>query len=94
MTRHKDGVTDNTHPLNRLPDGAEPQLDRIPLFEVYMRMAEELGVGKRVRFLGWQKNSAAVFGAADVIAVPSRHEPLGNVVLEAWAKKRPWFIRA
>jgi dCMP deaminase len=42
MTGHKDGVTGNTHLLNRLPDGAEPQLDRIPLFEVYMRMAEEL----------------------------------------------------
>jgi dCMP deaminase len=42
MTRFKDGVEENTHPLNLLPDGADPQVDRIPLFEVYMRMAEEL----------------------------------------------------
>jgi dCMP deaminase len=42
MTRYKDGVAENTHPLNLLPDGAEPQADRIPLYEVYMRMAEEL----------------------------------------------------
>ncbi len=42
MTAFKDGVPANTHPLNILPDGEEPQLDRIPLFEVYMRMAEEL----------------------------------------------------
>jgi dCMP deaminase len=42
MTVFKDGVPTNTHPLNLLPDGAEPQLDRIPLYEVYMRMAEEL----------------------------------------------------
>ncbi|MGD2134635.1 MAG: deaminase [Gemmatimonadales bacterium] len=42
MTVYKDGVPANTHPLNLLPDGAEPQLGRIPLFEVYMRMAEEL----------------------------------------------------
>lgn len=42
MTRYKDGVPENTHPLNLLPDGAEPQTDRIPLYEVYMRMAEEL----------------------------------------------------
>jgi dCMP deaminase len=42
MTTFKDGVTENTHPLNLLPDGAKPQLDRIPLYEVYMRMAEEL----------------------------------------------------
>lgn len=42
MTAFKDGVATNTHPLNLLPEGAEPQLDRIPLYEVYMRMAEEL----------------------------------------------------
>jgi dCMP deaminase len=42
MTVYKDGVPDNTHPLNLLPDGSEPQRDRIPLYEVYMRMAEEL----------------------------------------------------
>lgn len=44
---HKDGVPENTHPLNvvEVPDdfvtSVEPT-DRPPLFEVYMRMAEEL----------------------------------------------------
>ena len=42
MTVHKDGVPENTHPLNLLATGGEPQLSRIPLYEVYMRMAEEL----------------------------------------------------
>lgn len=42
MTVYKDGVPANTHPLNLLPDGAAPQLDRIPLYEVYIRMAEDL----------------------------------------------------
>jgi dCMP deaminase len=42
MTVYKDGVSANTHPLNLLPDGSESQLDRIPLYEVYMRMAEDL----------------------------------------------------
>lgn len=42
MSVYKDGVPENDHPLNVLPDDAEPQLDRIPLFEVYMRMAEDL----------------------------------------------------
>ncbi len=42
MTVYKDGVAANTHALNTLPDGPEPPLDRIPLYEVYMRMAEEL----------------------------------------------------
>src|SRR6185295_3350876 len=43
MSVHKDGVPANTHPLNVLSDGAvAPPVDRIPLYEVYMRMAEEL----------------------------------------------------
>jgi len=42
MTVYKDGVSENTHPLNVLPDGATPHSERIPLYEVYMRMAEEL----------------------------------------------------
>ena len=41
----RDGVAENRHPLNLLevPDGAaSPEVSRPPLFEVYMRMAEEL----------------------------------------------------
>jgi len=40
MTGFKDGVEANTHPLNR--GQHDPAIERIPLFEVYMRMAEEL----------------------------------------------------
>ena len=44
---YKDGVTENDHPLNVVVDASEVEVgrhevDRIPLFEVYMRMAEEL----------------------------------------------------
>ena len=43
---YKDAVSANTHPLNvmTVPDGfgAGPEVTRPPLFEVYMRMAEEL----------------------------------------------------
>ena len=42
MTTCKDQVPENTHPLNQADDGAEPDTSRIPLYEVYMRMAEEL----------------------------------------------------
>lgn len=41
-TSFKDGVEANTHPLNVLHEPAEVSVDRIPLYEVYMRMAEEL----------------------------------------------------
>jgi dCMP deaminase len=44
---HKDGVSANTHPLNvvEVPEdfiAAVDQVSRPPLYEVYMRMAEEL----------------------------------------------------
>jgi hypothetical protein len=43
MSVHKDDVIANTHGLNVLADGAvAPRVERIPLYEVYMRMAEEL----------------------------------------------------
>jgi len=51
--------------------------------------AMRLGVKPRVRFLGWRDDVAALFAAADVFVCPSRFEPLGNVVVEAWAQSRP-----
>jgi dCMP deaminase len=45
VSRHLDGVAENTHPLNLRevrPRDDVPEALRIPLYEVYMRMAEEL----------------------------------------------------
>ena len=42
MSVPKDQVPDNTHPLNLADNGVEPDTARIPLYEVYMRMAENL----------------------------------------------------
>jgi len=52
-------------------------------------LARELGVLERVRFLGWREDVAALLGACDVLVSSSRHEPLGNVVIEAWAQTKP-----
>ncbi|MBL8571879.1 MAG: glycosyltransferase [Phreatobacter sp.] len=43
----------------------------------------------RVHFLGWRRDIAALLASADLLVCPSRHEPLGNVVIEAWAHGRP-----
>lgn len=48
-----------------------------------------LGIGERVRFLGWRDDGPALMAAADALVCPSRHEPLGNVVIEAWARGLP-----
>jgi glycosyltransferase involved in cell wall biosynthesis len=53
------------------------------------RQARDLGIADRVRFLGWREDVAALLAAADMVVVPSRSEPLGNVVIEAWAAGRP-----
>ena len=53
------------------------------------RKVRQLGIGSRVRFLGWREDVNALLRAADVFVCPSRHEPLGNVVLEAWAQAVP-----
>lgn len=52
-------------------------------------LAESEGVAARVRFLGWRRDVPALFAAADILCCPSRHEPLGNVVIEAWAQGKP-----
>jgi glycosyltransferase involved in cell wall biosynthesis len=48
-----------------------------------------LGIGGRVRLLGWRDDVASLLAAADFLVCPSRHEPLGNVVIEAWAAGVP-----
>lgn len=60
-----------------------------PLRESLEKQAEDLGIKPRVRFLGWREDTPALFAACDLFVCPSRHEPLGNVVLEAWAQGVP-----
>ncbi len=56
--------------------------------------ARRLGIDSRIRFLGWRDDTAALFAAADLLVCPSRHEPLGNVVIEAWAQGVPVIAAA
>jgi glycosyltransferase involved in cell wall biosynthesis len=60
-----------------------------PLEAKLKAMAEALGVQDRVRFLGWRTDPSALYRAADVCVFPSRYEPLGNVVIQAWAHGLP-----
>lgn len=51
--------------------------------------AHELNQQHRVRWVGWQDPPDAFYALADVFVCPSRHEPLGNVILEAWNHALP-----
>lgn len=65
-----------------------------PLRGALERQAADLGIAERVRFLGWLYDSAPYFAAANLYVVPSRHEPLGSVVLEGWMHSKPMVAAA
>jgi glycosyltransferase involved in cell wall biosynthesis len=57
-------------------------------------LAAGLGVADRTRFLGWRNDRGALLRAADVCVLPSRWEPFGTVMLEAWAAGTPLVAAA
>ncbi|MFN3585146.1 glycosyltransferase [Phenylobacterium sp.] len=75
--------------LTRLPDAVLWIAGTGPEEAKLKAMAEVLGVAPRVRFLGWRTDAHALYRAADVCVFPSRYEPLGNVVIQAWAHGLP-----
>ena len=52
-------------------------------------LARAEGVADRVQFPGWLRDTAPLLAGCDALACPSRHEPLGNVVMEAFGAGRP-----
>jgi glycosyltransferase involved in cell wall biosynthesis len=54
-----------------------------------LELAGREGVADRLHLPGWRTDTAGLLAAADLLACPSRHEPLGNVVIEAWSARRP-----
>ena len=55
----------------------------------YRGLAERLGVAGRVRWLGLRRDLERWYAAADVLVLPARYEPFGNVHLEALASGVP-----
>lgn len=75
--------------LARLPEAVLWLAGEGPERAALEAQAARLGVGARVRFLGWREDMPALHAAADLFVCSSRHEPLGNIVLEAWARRKP-----
>jgi glycosyltransferase involved in cell wall biosynthesis len=46
-------------------------------------------IASRVHILPWQENITPFMEHANVFVCPSRHEPFGSVILEAWSHKKP-----
>ncbi|MEJ2646814.1 MAG: glycosyltransferase family 4 protein, partial [Sedimentisphaerales bacterium] len=53
-----------------------------------------LGIGQAVRFVGYKNGDELVrlFKLCDAVCVPSRNEPFGIVVLEAWSASKPVVV--
>ncbi|HET6796254.1 MAG TPA: glycosyltransferase [Gemmatimonadales bacterium] len=62
---------------------------RGPLLDQMKELAQQLGIGARVGFLGVRDDIAALLAAADGFVLSSAWEGMPNVVMEALAAARP-----
>jgi glycosyltransferase involved in cell wall biosynthesis len=60
-----------------------------PLRDALQQHTSRLGLRDRIHWTGWQNDPTPYYDMTDLFICPSRHEPLGNVILEAWNHKRP-----
>jgi len=86
---HSKGFDVLLHALQQIPDAHLWLLGEGEERAKLEELSAQLGLSTRVHFFGWISNPAPYIMAADVFVMPSRHEPLGNVILEAWACGKP-----
>jgi|GEM_PF-6484880 len=55
----------------------------------YEKLIAQNHLQHRVSMPGWVNDASLLLRSCDAVVVPSRHEPLGNVVLEAWSYQKP-----
>lgn len=80
----KKGVDLMLEAAQRLPDMMFLLAGDGPDLEKYKAMAKSLGVEDRVCFPGWRTDRASLLSIADICVLPSRYEPFGTVIAEAW----------
>ncbi|HKY94066.1 MAG TPA: glycosyltransferase [Kiloniellales bacterium] len=92
---HKNKAFDTLlHAMTHLPEAQLWIAGEGPERPALEALIGELGLAQRVRLLGWLDDPLPAIRAADVYVVPSRHEPLGSVVLEGWMCARPMVAAA
>jgi len=57
--------------------------------KLLQRMTRQLGIAERVRFVGHTLNMATIYGAGDVVCLPSKMETFGMTLAEGMALSKP-----
>ena len=85
----KKGIDTAIRALARVPDAHLCVAGDGPEQAKYERLASELDLSERVHFLGWRNDRKALLESCDICLLPSRYEPFGTVIAEAWSMRRP-----
>ena len=70
-------------PTHLLIAGSGPEEKKL------ISQVSRLNLTGRVHWAGWQTDPGPCYALGDVFVCPSLHEPLGNVILEAWSQGIP-----
>ncbi len=73
----------------RRPEVTFVSVGQGPLEAELLERRDELGLGERFRFLGYRRDAVRVMSGFDVFCLPSRHEGLPVVLMEASALGLP-----
>ena len=60
--------------------------------KLYDQIIRQYKLEKKVYFHDWTDNISKYLNASNILICPSRHEPFGNVIIEAWAHKIPVIV--
>lgn len=85
----KKGIDTAIEALKHLPRAHLCLAGEGPERSRYEALARSLRLSERVHFLGWRTDRRSLLEACDVCLLPSRYEPFGTVIVEAWSMKRP-----
>ena len=89
------GISDLLEAIALIPNEIQGRRTRFviagdgPLLKELRLQSTQLALRERICWTGWLDELAPYYQAADLFVCPSRHEPLGNVILEAWFHELP-----